>query len=166
MSTTPRSTRQRSGAEVRIVPGDFDDPQVITLLRAHHQAMLAHSPPEACHVLNLSGLRVPEIDFWTVWEGNDLLGCGALKQLARDHGEIKSMRTAWGHLRKGAGAAMLDHIVAEARARGYRRLSLETGSGADFAAALGLYRKYGFVEGDAFGGYAPTPFTRFLHLDL
>jgi putative acetyltransferase len=151
---------------MRVVPGDFHDAQVIALLRAHHEAMQAHSPPEACHVLDLSGLQVPEIAFWTVWEGDALLGCGALKQLAPDHGEIKSMRTADAHLRKGAAAAILDHIVAEARARGYRRLSLETGSGPEFEAALALYRRYGFVEGGAFGGYKPTAFTRFLHREL
>lgn len=151
---------------MHITPGDFEDKRVVGLLRAHHQAMQAHSPPEACHVLDIDALRAPQISFWTIWEGEALVGCGALKQLSADHGEIKSMRTAAAHLRKGAGAAMLNHIVSEARARGIRRLSLETGTGPEFEAALALYRNSGFTDGAPFGGYPPTDFTRFLHRDL
>lgn len=151
---------------MQIVSGDLDNLQVVDLLREHQQALQASSPPEACHVLDLSGLRSPSISFWTAWDGEALLGCGALKQLAADRGEIKSMRTATPHLRKGVGAAILAHIVAEARARRYRRLSLETGSGFEFRAALALYLNAGFVDGEPFGGYPPTPFTNFLHLSL
>ena len=97
---------------------------------------------------------------------DDLLGVGALKELEPRSGEIKSMRTADAHLRKGVAAAILDHIVAEARRRGYSRLSLETGSGPAFEPALTLYRKYGFVDGEPFGGYEKSPFNQFLHLDL
>ncbi len=151
---------------MRIVAGDFADARVIALLEAHHAAMQAHSPPEACHVLDISGLQRPDIDFYTIWQDAELLGCGALKQIAPDQGEIKSMRTADRYLGRGVGRAMLAHIVAVARGRGYTLLSLETGSSADFEAALRLYRGHGFVEGERFGDYKPNPFTRFFHLNL
>ncbi len=103
---------------------------------------------------------------WTVWDGEGLMGVGALKQLSASTGEIKSMRTDPGHLRKGVGLALLDHIISEARRRGYRRLSLETGSGPDFEAALSLYRRRGFENGAPFGDYEPSAFNQFLHLEL
>ena len=131
------------------------------LLDFHFSAMRANSPPEACHVLPAEGLREAGLTFWSMREDGRLLGVGALKELQRDHGEVKSMRTAPHALGRGVGSAMLAHIVAEARSRGYRRLSLETGSTAPFAAALHLYRREGFEPCGPFGGYQPTPFTRF-----
>jgi putative acetyltransferase len=116
--------------------------------------------------LDWSGLQKPEISFYALWEGEELLGFGALKELGSRTGEIKSMRTAAAHLRRGVASAILEHIIAEARRRGYARLSLETGSGPAFEPALKLYRKYGFIEGGAFGGYEKSPFNQFLHLDL
>ena len=101
-----------------------------------------------------------------MWDGEDLLGFGALKELEPRAGEIKSMRTADAHLRKGVAATILDHIIAVARQRDYARLSLETGSGPAFEPAVNLYRRYGFTEGGAFDGYVKSPFNRFLHLDL
>jgi putative acetyltransferase len=152
---------------MRIVkPGDFDDDRVKALLSRHLEGMHANSPPGHVFALDWSGLQKPEISFYAVWEGEELLGVGALKELGPDAGEIKSMRTADAHLRKGAAATMLEHIVSEARRRGYRRLSLETGTGPAFEAAFTLYRKYGFTEGVAFGEYVKSPFNRFLHLDL
>lgn len=145
---------------------DLSGPKVRALVALHLSGMRATSPPEYSHALDLSGLQAPDITLWTVWDGDTLLGCGALKALSAVSGEIKSMRTDPAHLRKGVGATLLDHIVSVARGRGYRRLSLETGSGASFEAALALYRRRGFVDGPAFGGYAESTFTRFLHLDL
>jgi putative acetyltransferase len=116
--------------------------------------------------LDWSGLQQPEISFYALWEGEELLGFGALKELDPRAGEIKSMRTADTHLRRGVGAAILEHIIAEARRRGYQRLSLETGSGPAFEPALRLYRKYSFKDGAAFDGYEKSPFNQFLHLDL
>jgi putative acetyltransferase len=116
--------------------------------------------------LDWSGLQQPEISFYALWEGEELLGFGALKELGPDAGEIKSMRTADAHLRRGVAAAILEHIIAEARRRGYRRLSLETGSGPAFEPALELYRRYGFTEGEAFNGYEKSEFNQFLHLRL
>jgi putative acetyltransferase len=149
-----------------ITPGDFDDARVKALLTRHLEGMHAHSPPGHVFALDWSGLQQPAITFYALWEGEELLGVGALKELAPDAGEIKSMRTADSHLRQGAGAAMLKHIIAEARRRGYRRLSLETGSGPAFAPAVALYRKFGFVEGGAFADYVKSPFNQFLHRDL
>ena len=152
---------------MRIVkPGDFSDDRVKALLTRHLEGMHANSPPGHVFALDWSGLQTPEISFYALWEGEDLLGVGALKELAPGLGEIKSMRTADVHLRKGVGAAILEHIIAEAQRRGYRRLSLETGSGPAFEPAITLYRKYGFIEGGAFDGYEKSPFNQFLHLDL
>jgi putative acetyltransferase len=149
-----------------IKPGDFDDHRVKALLIRHLEGMHANSPPGHVLALDWSGLQKPEISFYALWEGDDLLGFGALQELEPRAGEIKSMRTADAHLRKGVAAAILDHIIAEARRRRYARLSLETGSGPAFEPALTLYRKYGFVDGAPFGGYVGSPFNRFLHLDL
>ncbi len=145
---------------------DLSGQQVQDLLAAHLAGMQENSPPESVYALDLSGLRTPDVSVWTAWEGTDLCGIGALKQLSPSTGEIKSMRTDARHLRKGVGLAILDHIIAVARERGYRRLSLETGSGAEFEAALTLYRKRGFGNGEPFGGYVSSDFNQFLHLDL
>ena len=128
--------------------------------------MHANSPAGHVFALDWSGLQKPEISFYALWEGDDLLGFGALKELDARSGEIKSMRTADAHLRKGVAAAILDHLISEARTRGYTRLSLETGSGAAFDPALALYRRRGFRNGGAFGSYQQSPFNQFLHLDL
>lgn len=145
---------------------DFDDPRVKALLTRHLEGMHAHSPPGHVFALDWSGLKMPDISFYTLWEDDDLLGFGALRELDPRAGEIKSMRTADAHLRKGVAATILEHIIAEARARGYARLSLETGSGPPFEPALALYRRYGFVDGEAFGDYVKSAFNQFLHLAL
>ncbi|MBQ0770339.1 MAG: GNAT family N-acetyltransferase [Sphingomonadales bacterium] len=128
--------------------------------------MQKNSPPDSVYALDISGLLVPSVSVWTAWDSDDLMGIGALKQLSSRVGEIKSMRTAARHLRKGVGVALLDHIIAKAQQRGYRRLSLETGSGPEFDAALSLYRKRGFENGEPFGGYIASDFNQFLHLEL
>lgn len=142
--------------------GGLDEPQVVALLETHFAGMLANSPKESTHFLDLSGLAAPDVTFWTVWDGEDLLGCGALRQLDSEHGEIKSMRTASEHLRRGTGAKLVGHILGTARSRGYRRVSLETGSGEAFDAAHALYRQFGFTECGPFGDYREDPFSRFL----
>lgn len=145
-----------------ITEGGLDDPGVLALLREHLQGMADHSPPESIHALDVEGLKAPGITFWTMRNGSEVLGCIALKQLDERHGEIKSMRTASAHLRKGVGAALLEHLVAEARRRGYERLSLETGSGPGFEVAHALFRKFGFVECGPFADYREDPFSRFM----
>lgn len=136
------------------------------LLAAHLQGMRENSPPDSVYALDLSELQSPDVTVWTCREGNEVLGVGALKRLAGDCGEIKSMRTDSRHLRKGVGLSILEQIIAEARRRGYHRLSLETGSGAEFEPALQMYRKRGFRNGPAFADYRATEFNQFLHMDL
>ncbi|OZB59798.1 MAG: GNAT family N-acetyltransferase [Lysobacterales bacterium 14-68-21] len=151
---------------MRIRPDDLQDPLVHALLREHLAGVALHSPPESIHALDLDGLRAPGMSFWTAWDGEDLLACGALKELDATHGEVKSMRTAAAHLRKGAARAMLDHIVAEARHRGYRRLSLETGTAAAFEPAHRLYASTGFVPCGPFADYVDDPYSCFMTLEL
>ncbi len=124
------------------------------------------SPPEQVFALDLSKLRVPEIAFWTVWEEEELLGCGALKELSPTHGEIKSMRTPVAIRGKGAGRAILVHIISVARERGYERLSLETGTHPAFGPAHSLYRSHGFKESGPFSSYRPDPHSVFMELQL
>ncbi len=149
-----------------IAPADFDDPQILALLRLHLAHMHASSPPGTVFALDLSGLRAPDISVFAAWQDAALMGFGALKQLAPDHGELKSFRTHPDHLRKGVAARLLDHVIAEARSRGFRRLSLETGSGPEFEPALALYRRRGFAAGAPFCDYVVSDFNQFLHLDL
>jgi len=151
---------------VEISIDDLSRTEVHDLLREHIRNMHLHSPPESVHALDLAGLKRPDVTFWTAWEGNELLGCGALKELDPSHGEIKSMRTAAAHLRKGVARAVLTHIVAEARRRGYRRLSLETGSAAAFQPAHRLYESFGFTYCGPFEGYIDDPFSVFMTLEL
>lgn len=151
---------------LRIRPDDLQDLLVHALLREHLAGVALHSPPGSIHALDLDGLRAPGMSFRTAWDGEDLLACGALKELDATHGEVKSMRTAAAHLRKGAARAMLDHIVAEARHRGYRRLSLETGTAAAFEPAHRLYASAGFVPCGPFADYVDDPYSRFLTLAL
>ena len=153
-------------ASITIRPDDLTGAQTIALLQAHRASMFEHSPPESVHALDLDALRQPEISLWSAWEGDALLGCGALKQLNAAQGEIKSMRTAAAHVRKGVAAKLLQHIVQVARARGYTQLYLETGPAPAFAAALALYARHGFRECAPFADYAEDPFSVFMVLDL
>ncbi|MCQ4086403.1 GNAT family N-acetyltransferase [Saccharibacillus sp. JS10] len=132
---------------------DLQGPEIAALLEDHLQQMHLHSPPESVHALDLEKLRKPEITFWTLWDNNELMGCGAIKQLDDHHVELKSMKTDRNHLRKGVAEKLLLHIFEEARARGYQRISLETGSMEAFAPACRLYEKHGFVECEPFGDY-------------
>lgn len=145
---------------------DLDSADVQALLAFHFNQMRETSPPEACHVLPADGLRDPAVTFWSMRQNGRLVGVGALKALSEHHGEVKSMRTAPESLGRGVGRAMLHHIVAEARRRGYTRLSLETGSTEPFAAALRLYESEGFTPTGPFAGYPDTPFTRFFTRQL
>lgn len=151
---------------MRIVRDDLTHPDVIALLEFHLRAAFENSPPGSVFALDLTGLSDPAVTLWSAWDGEDLLGLGALKQLDADHGELKSMRTAPTHLRKGVAAAMLDHLVAEGRARGYKRLSLETGSSPPFVAAWALYERAGFVPCGPFADYVDTDFSRYYRLEL
>ena len=145
---------------------DLESSDVQALLKLHFSAMRSISPPDACHVLPADGLRDPSVILWSARKGEQLVGIGALKLLGDDHGEVKSMRVAADALGRGAGRAILGRIIAEARRRGVRRLSLETGGSSEFDAALGLYRSAGFTPCGPFGDYQPTPFTRFFTREI
>ncbi len=145
---------------------DLNGPEIQSLLAEHLRSMHSISPPGSVHALDLDGLRDPHVTVWSAWEGNVLLGCGALKQLGATHGEIKSMRTTQARRRSGVGRAMLMHIIDEATRRGYRRLSLETGSQPEFEPAHRLYRDTGFVDCAPFADYRPDPNSVFMTLDL
>jgi putative acetyltransferase len=141
-------------------------PAIHALLEEHLQNMHALGPPESVHALDLNKLRQPDITFWSAWDGTTLLGCGALKALDTKHGEVKSMRTPSTARRRGAGRAMLAHIISEARARGYERLSLETGTVAEFKPAQTLYAHFGFTECGPFADYKADPNSLFMTLCL
>lgn len=149
-----------------ICEDDLTDERTRALLAFHLAGMQSNSPPGHSFALDLSGLQAPGVTVWTAWDGEAITGIGALKRLGDGGGELKSMRTHPDHLRRGVGAALLEHIIAVARAEGLVRLSLETGSGDAFEPALALYRRRGFVEGAAFGDYVPSAFNQFLHLSL
>lgn len=147
--------------------GELDREDVRALLALHFAEMRGGSPPSACHVLPAEGLERPDIRVFTLRdEAGVLLGCGALRRLDQRHGEIKSMRTVPASLGRGVGRAILRHIVEQARAQGLSRLSLETGSGDLFAAALRLYSSAGFAPCGPFAGYRPSPFTRFFTREI
>jgi putative acetyltransferase len=151
---------------MRIEIDDLSRLEVHALLREHLANMYELSPPESVHALDLTKLRSPDISFWTVWEESVLLGCGALKELSPTHGEVKSMRTPRLLRGRGAGRAVLEHIVAQARSRGYRRLSLETGANEAFKPALKLYESFGFIPCGPFADYGADPNSVFLSLEL
>lgn len=151
---------------MRITEGDLSSERVAELLSEHLDGMARYSPPESIHALDLGALRAADITFWTVWDDEDVLGCGALKELDSWHGEIKSMRTASAHLRRGVARAMLEYLIDESRARSYTRLSLETGSGPAFDPADSLYKKFGFRYCGPFSNYRDDPFSRFMTLEL
>jgi putative acetyltransferase len=151
---------------MQIEPDDLSRPAIHALLNEHLQSMYELSPPESVHALDLEKLRRPDISFWSAWDGATLLGCGALKDLGAGHGEIKSMRTPTALRRRGAGRAILAHILEVARSRGYERLSLETGSMAAFRPAQQLYESFGFTYCEPFGDYVLDPNSAFMTLRL
>jgi putative acetyltransferase len=151
---------------MRIVTDPLDHPDVLALLAEHLGDMHALSPPDAVFALDVAKLRAPDITFWTAWDGDALLGCGALRELAPTQGEIKSMRTPRAQRGRGAGRAILQHILATARARGYDALYLDTGSHPGFAPAWALYRSAGFVPCGPYGDYRDNGFSVFMTLAL
>ncbi len=145
---------------------DLTRPAIHALLNEHLKSMYELYHHESVHALDLQKLRRPEITFWTAWEGTELIGCGALKELDGKHGEVKSMRTPNTHRRKGAGRALLAHIIQAARSRTYDRLSLETGSMEAFIHAQKLYESFGFTYCGPFDEYVEDPNSVFMTLRL
>ena len=151
---------------MKIEIDDLSRPAIHALLNEHLQNMYELSPPKSVHALDVEKLRKPGITFWSAWEGPLLLGCGALKELDRKHGEVKSMRTPAALRRRGAGRAILAHIIEVARSRSYERLSLETGSMEAFKPAQMLYESFGFTHCGPFGEYSDDPNSVFMTLRL
>lgn len=151
---------------LKIETDDLSRPAVHALLNEHLQHMYELSPPESVHALDLDRLRRPEITFWSAWEGPLLLGCGALKELDRKHGEIKSMRTPRALRGRGAARAILAHIIEVAQSRSYERLSLETGTAEAFKPAQKLYKSFGFTVCGPFADYPEDPYSLFMTLRL
>ncbi|TYS10848.1 GNAT family N-acetyltransferase [Bacillus subtilis] len=141
---------------------DVTGHEVISFVNEHLHSMMLMSPPESIHALDAETLRGPEMTFWSAWEGTELAGCGALKELDSQHGEIKSMRTSASHLRKGVAKQILQHILVKARERGYERVSLETGSMASFEPARKLYESFGFQYCEPFADYVEDPNSVFM----
>jgi len=145
--------------DVQIRIDDLTDPRIAEFLDEHLQDMRRISPPESVHALDLERLKKPEITFWSVWSGADLVGCGALNRLDAEHVELKSMRTSMSSRRTGIGKLILEHIMSEARRLGYKRLSLETGSMPFFEPARSLYASYGFARCAPFAAYREDPYS-------
>ncbi|MEO9944476.1 GNAT family N-acetyltransferase [Paraglaciecola sp.] len=143
---------------------DLTHPQIKQLLQKHLDDMFATSPRESVHALDLSGLRQSNVTFWSGWQGDELLGCGALKILSATHGEIKSMRTSEHHIRKGVASKMLQHVIQHSQSIGLHQLSLETGSQDFFKPARQLYINHGFKYCGPFGDYLLDPNSQFMTL--
>ncbi|KPN78514.1 GCN5 family acetyltransferase [Shewanella sp. Sh95] len=147
---------------MKIILDDLKGPEIAALLTEHLEDMRATSPPESVHALDLDGLRQPNIRFWTLWDGHNLAGCGALKWLDSEHAEIKSMRTAATYKQQGVASQILQHLINDAKAAGVQRLSLETGSMAFFQPARNLYAKFGFELCGPFADYTLDPNSLFM----
>lgn len=151
---------------IDIRAGGLDNPAVQALLAYHHREASRLFPSEFAHALPPGALHDPAVRFFSAWDGDELLGIAALKRMDSGHAEVKSMRTHPDRLRRGAARALLDRVIAEARAEGYAQLSLETGVGTPFVAANALYERAGFVDCEAFGHYPPSPHNRFMTMML
>lgn len=156
---------------MHIIEGGLDDPRVIELLHTHLRRARAETAAGSAHALDLSGLRAPDVTFWSAWEGESaadetLVGVGALKRLTADHGEVKSMHTAESARGRGVGSALLRHILTRAREQRMTRVSLETGSWPYFVPARALYARHGFIECLPFGEYRADPNSIFMTLAL
>ncbi|GAB3035663.1 GNAT family N-acetyltransferase [Bowmanella dokdonensis] len=145
---------------------DLSGPEIARFLQQHIEDMRSISPPESKHALDLEGLRQPQIRFWTVWDSNNLIGCGAIKALDPHHGEIKSMRTAAQYRGRGVASTLLQHILDQARQSGHKKVSLETGSMDFFAPARALYARHGFQICGPFAQYKDDPNSVFMTLDI
>lgn len=147
---------------MQIAPDDLSSAEVVAFLEAHVAQLRATSPPGSSHALDLAGLRAPDVSFWSAYDDGELVGCAALKRLDADHAELKSMRTAPHRVGQGIGSRLVEHVLAEARATGCTRVSLETGSQEFFAPARRLYARHGFSECPPFGGYRLDPSSTFM----
>jgi putative acetyltransferase len=164
--STNQNVRVTLEALMNITDGGLDDPRVQALLAHHFTTARAQTAHGSAHALDLSGLKSPDVRFWSAWEDSQLIGVAALKRLSETHGEVKSMHTAQLSRRRGVGSALLHHIIRVARQMGFSRLSLETGSWPYFEPARALYRRHGFVDCPPFGTYVDDPNSVFMTLEL
>jgi putative acetyltransferase len=155
-----------TGRFLEISTDNLGSPEVLALLREHLDSLAPTAPAESRHALDLSGLRGSDVTFWCIWDGQELAGFGALKHLTESHAEVKSMRTAASHLRRGVASMLLQHMFQEAVTRGYSRLSLETGSMKFFEPARRMYASFGFELCAPFGNYKPHPNSVFMAKQL
>lgn len=151
---------------MQILPGDLGDPRIVALLHTHVTTARAETARGSAHALDVTALQSPDISFWAIWDHDELLGVGALRRLTPEHGEIKSMHTAQSARKRGAGSAMLRHLIDTARVGGLSRVSLETGAWDYFIPARTFYKRHGFVECPPFGDYKADPNSVFMTLDL
>lgn len=149
-------------ALIQITVDDVSGPEIVAFLEEHVAQLRRISPPESSHALDLVGLRHPDVTLWVARREGEAVGCGALKRLSATHGEVKSMRTAESWVGQGIGASILTHLITEGEARGWDRLSLETGSQEFFAPARRLYARHGFVKCEPFADYRPDPLSIFM----
>ena len=138
---------------LKSIEGNFDHPEVNELLKKHFVELRDASPKGSTHVLDIKGLQVPSIKFWSLWENNQLMGCGALKFLNKEHGEFKSIRIKDNFREKGNGIKVINHLINEAKKLKIKRLSIETGAGKFFAPARKLFDNCGFKPCKPFAHY-------------
>ncbi|MWC29346.1 GNAT family N-acetyltransferase [Paenibacillus sp. MMS18-CY102] len=151
---------------MKIIVDDLTGPEVQALIQEHLKGMHEDTPPESVYALGIDELKKPGVTFWSAWEDDEILGCGAIKELDSSHGELKSMRTSAAHLRKGVARHILERILQEAKDRGYKRISLETGSLPSFKPATKLYESFGFEYCGPFADYPEDPYSLFMTKEL
>ena len=151
---------------MKSIEGNFDDPKVNDLLIRHFKELRSVSPEGSAHVLDIPGLKVSNIKFWSVWEKDSLLGCGALKFLSENHGEFKSIRIVDDFRKKGYGFKIINHLIEEAKKLNIEKLSLETGSGNFFLSARKLFQKVGFKICTPFAHYKEDSNSCYMSLEI
>ena len=151
---------------MKSIENNFDEPQVNELLTKHFVELRSVSPPGSTHVLDIPGLKDPTIKFWSLWDSDNLVGCGALKLLEKDHGEFKSIRVADKYRKNGMGEKIISHLIDQAKQIGIKKLSIETGSGDFFGPARKLFKKFGFKECEPFAHYKEDPNSCYYSLNI
>ena len=151
---------------MKSIEGNFNKPEVNKLLISHFIELSSVSPVDRGHVLDIPGLKNPNIKFWSLWENDQLIGCGALKFLDKEHGELKSIRVADSFRRKGNGFKVINHLINEAKELNIKKISLETGTGNFFTPARKLFDKCGFKVCEPFAHYKKDPDACYMSLLL